>query len=310
MTGEFEVLDLNDSGFHAFELVVGEGDGDNDLFSLDLNGTLRNASVLNYDQNKSLSIRVRVTDSWYFSHEESFVVSYVAVEGASVDLLSDGADVGGGWKRADWFGYYFGSFYPWVFHENLGWLYVSQASGEDTWLYHERLGWVWTNKYVFPHMYVFKRSHWVFLDRTSWPAKLFDYSYMQWFEAGRKYQVSISMEPSVGGTISGSGDYYRWDPVRIEAIPKSGYLFNGWAGDLNGNNSVVEFEAVGDINLTGSFMPDFSSAVPTAQAIAALKELLESLDHLTPAERQSAMAEILIDGKSSNAGIDLRGGDR
>ncbi|MBT3638541.1 MAG: cadherin repeat domain-containing protein, partial [Opitutae bacterium] len=310
VTGGFEVLDLNDSGFHAFELVGGEGDGDNDLFSLDLNGTLRNASVLNYDQNKSLSIRVRVTDSWYFSHEESFVVSYVAVEGASVDLLSDGADVGGGWRRADWFGYYFGSFYPWVFHENLGWLYVFQASGEDTWLYHERLGWVWTNKHVFPHTYVFKRSHWVFLDRTSWPAKLFDYSYVQWFELGRKYRVSISMEPSVGGTLSGSGDYYRWDPVRIEAIPKSGYLFNGWAGDLNGNNPVMEFEAVGDINLTGSFMPDFSSAVPTAQAINALNELLESLDHLTPSERQSAMAEILIDGKSSKAGIDLRGNDR
>ena len=57
-------------------------------------------------------------------------------------------------------------------------------------------------------------------------------------------------------------------------------------------------------------MPDFSSAVPTAQAIEALRELLESLDHLTPAERESAMAEILIDGMSSKAGIDLRDRDR
>jgi uncharacterized protein YjbI with pentapeptide repeats len=312
VVGTFEVVDLNDTGFHAFELVGGEGDADNTLFSLDLNGTLRNASVLSYDQNKGLSVRVRVTDSWYFSYEESFAVSYVAVEkpGESVGLISDGADLGGGWKRAGWFGYYFGAFYPWVYHENLGWLYVAQKSAEDTWLHHERLGWVWTNRHVFPHMYVFKRSHWTFLDRTTWPAKIFDYSYVEWFELGRKYRISVSMEPSVGGTISGSGDYYRWDPVRIEAIPKFGYLFNGWAGDLNGNNPVVEFEAVGDINLTGSFMPDFSSAVQTAEAIAALNELLESLDHLTPSERQSAMAEILINGKSSNAGIDLRDGDQ
>ena len=94
------------------------------------------------------------------------------------------------------------------------------------------------------------------------------------------------MNPLVGGMVSGSGDYYRWDSVRIEAIPKSGYLFNGWAGDLSGKNPVMEIEAVGDINLTGSFMPDFSSAVPTAQAIEALRELLESLDHLTPSERK------------------------
>ncbi len=308
--GTFEVFDLNDSGFHAFELIGGEGSVDNALFTLDLNGTLRNASVMNYYQNRSFSIRVRVTDSWYFSYEEAFVVTYVAVEGASVDLLSDGAEIGAGWRKADWFGTYFGSFYPWVFHENLGWLYVYQRSGVDTWLYHERLGWVWTNKYVFPHMYVFKRSHWIFLDRTSWPAKLFDYSYAQWFELGRKYRILVSMSPTVGGSVFGSGDYYRWDPVRIEAIPKTGYLFDGWAGDLTGSNPVMEFEAVGDVNLTGSFMPDFSSAVPTAQAIDALRELLESLDHLTPAERQSAMAEILIEGKSSKAGIDLRGGDR
>ena len=76
--------------------------------------------------------------------------------------------------------------------------------------------------------------------------------------------------------VSGSGTItmgFRED----RAIPKSGYLFNGWAGDLSGKNPVMEIEAVGDINLTGSFMPDFSSAVPTAQAIEALRELLSLL---------------------------------
>ena len=126
VVGTFEVFDLNDSGFHAFELVGGEGSLDNALFTLDLNGTLRNASVMNYYQNKSFSIRVRVTDSWYLSYEESFIISYVAVEGASGDVLSDGAEIGAGWRKADWFGTYFGSFYPWVFHENLGWLHVFQ----------------------------------------------------------------------------------------------------------------------------------------------------------------------------------------
>ena len=103
MIGTFEVFDLNDSGVHAGELVGGEGSLDNALFTLDLNGTLRNASVMNYYQNKSFSIRVRVTDSWYLSYEESFIISYVAVEGASGDVLSDGAEIGAGWRKEDWF---------------------------------------------------------------------------------------------------------------------------------------------------------------------------------------------------------------
>jgi hypothetical protein len=133
---------------------------------------------------------------------------------------------------------------------------------------------------------------------------------MEWFELGRKYRISISMDPTVGGTISGSGEYHRWDPVRIEAVPQNGYLFKGWKGDLTGNDAVIGLESTRDLRVTGSFLPDFSSAVPTTQAINALNELLQSLDHLTPEERENAMAEILIDGKSSKAGIDLRGNDR
>ena len=49
----------------------------------------------------------------------------------------------------------------------------------------------------------------------------------------------------------------------------------------------MEIEAVEDINLTGSFVPDFSSAVPTAQAIEALRELLSLLIISLPSERES-----------------------
>ena len=94
-------------------------------------------------------------------------------------------------------------------------------------------------------MYVFKRSHWIFLDRTSWPAKLLITPTAQWFELGRKYRILVSMSPSVGGMVFGSGDFYRWDTVRVEAISKTGYLFDGWAGDLSGRNPVMEFRSQG-----------------------------------------------------------------
>jgi hypothetical protein len=305
VVGSFGVVDENDFGIHFFALASGEGDADNSLFSLDQNGTLQNATVLSYEQNQTLSIRVWVADSVGNAHEKIFVVLYVAEEepGETETIISSGADVGAGWKRAGWFGYYFGAFYPWVYHKNLGWLYIVQKSGEDTWFYREGLGWVWTNRHVFPHMYLFKRAEWTYLDRTTWPAKLFDYSYMEWFELDRKYRISISMEPPVGGMVSGVGEYYRWEPVRIEATSQSGYSFNGWAGDLSGNDSVLEFEAVRDLTLRAGFIPAFLS-LPTGQAIDSIQQLVDSLDNLSPEEKKEAMLELLLKGESSKAGID------
>ncbi len=182
-------------------------------------------------------------------------------------------------------------------------MYVVQKSGEDTWFYQERLGWVWTNRHVFPHMYLFNRAQWTFLDRSKWQTTLFDYSYMEWFELNRKYKISISLQPAVGGTVSGDGEYYRWEPVRIEATPQSGYSFNGWAGDLSGNDSVLEFEAVRDFNLRAGFIPAFLS-LPTGQAIDSIQQLVDSLDNLSPEEKKEAMVELLLKGESSKAGID------
>ena len=307
VVGNFGVVDENDLGNHFFALATGEGDTDNSLFSLGEDGTLRNAKVLRYEQNQTLSIRVWVADSAGNAREEIFAVLYEAEEepGEAETIIYSGADVGSGWKRVGWFGYYFGAFYPWVYHENLGWLYVVQKSGEDTWFYRERLGWVWTNKHVFPHMYLFKKAEWTYLDRTIWPAKLFDYSYMEWFELDRKYQISILLESPVGGTVSGHGEYYRWESVRLEATPQQGYSFKGWSGDLSGNDSVLEFEVVRDLSLRVNFTP--ASSLPAGQAVDSIRQLFDSLDidNLSPEEKQKRMVELLINGNSSNAEIDF-----
>ena len=155
-------------------------------------------------------------------------------------------------------------------------------------------------------MFIFKRFEWTFLDQGKWPITLFDYSYMEWFKLGRGYKVLVSVEPSVGGSVSGSGQYHRWDRARVEAVADSGYVFNGWTGDLQGKQALLEFEVVRNIRLQASFKPVFSPSIPTGEALESLGEVLESLDNLSPLEKQRSMAELLITGESEKAGVDLR----
>ena len=55
--------------------------------------------------------------------------------GESVMMLEEGSLLSSGWRRAAWFGEYFSEFFPWVYHQNLGWLYVAQKNEEGVWFF-------------------------------------------------------------------------------------------------------------------------------------------------------------------------------
>ena len=50
------------------------------------------------------------------------------------------------WKYLAGFGLFVDKDYPWIFHELMGWVYISVAGGENsaTWMWNEDLGWFWT----------------------------------------------------------------------------------------------------------------------------------------------------------------------
>lgn len=48
---------------------------------------------------------------------------------------SDAMDRGAGWKSFDWFGYFYETSNPWVFHEDLGWFYKATEGTDSIWLY-------------------------------------------------------------------------------------------------------------------------------------------------------------------------------
>ena len=55
-----------------------------------------------------------------------------------------------------------------------------------------------------------------------------DVEYQAYFDELTKYTVSATSDPSIGGTVSGTGQYYEGDEVTLVASPKSGYTFNYW----------------------------------------------------------------------------------
>ena len=63
VVGEFNATDADSGSSLSYHLVSGAGDGNNSLFTLDANGTLKTATIFDYESNaSSYSIRVQVKD--------------------------------------------------------------------------------------------------------------------------------------------------------------------------------------------------------------------------------------------------------
>ena len=84
IVGEFKASHANDLAIN-YHLVAGEGDGNNSLFTLDQNGTLKTAAILDYEAGDTLSIRVQARDEYNAMVEENFTVSVFDVYEPSRD---------------------------------------------------------------------------------------------------------------------------------------------------------------------------------------------------------------------------------
>ena len=68
------------------------------------------------------------------------------------NFTNTATSLGGQWFHHDWFGLFYVKDANWIFHESLGWVYVSTLSTNNSaWLYlGESLGWCWTSSTIFP----------------------------------------------------------------------------------------------------------------------------------------------------------------
>ena len=132
---------------------------------------------------------------------------------------------------------------------------------------------------------------------------LFDYDRMEWFQLDREYQVFGLSEPASGGYVKGFGIYQRGQVASIEAVPSSGYIFKGWTGDRAGDDPVLILEIYSDFKMEALFEPIISADNSPAKVIENAVEAINSIEGLSPELKQQALAELLLTGDSSTAGI-------
>jgi hypothetical protein len=168
---------LTDMGPHTFSLSDGNGSADNDSFSLDVNGTLRTARILDYEDGAQLGIRIRVTDKYDVSFEKSFVVDVVdlpeqdeesglAPEVPLPPLLADSLPLGAEaerWYESQWFGTFYDAGSSWIYHSDLGWFYLADDPNDPgAWLWMPEKGWLWLREDTYPWLFRHEGQTWIY----------------------------------------------------------------------------------------------------------------------------------------------------
>ena len=283
-----------------------------------------NPGVVNVQPNN-------LTDANYSFQSSS--VGFIQLREASFServsqFLKEGNFLGNssGWMWTEWFGYYFADSFPWIFHENLGWVYIMQEHADNLWVYRENLGWAWTssqdwwvnqpsspdpagqNHFPFPYLYRYgidenDSKAWTYLDPGNSDTVLYDFEEKKWFSLDTPYHINTSIFPTDGGTIDGNGTYYHWHKVSLSAIPSVNFKFLQWSGDQASKDVNISFVASGNKTLNAIFLPEASSSLSPEEKTRVYREVLSARDDLTSQQKEWALAELLVFGRSTTAGI-------
>jgi surface protein len=81
----------------------------------------------------------------------------------STSWYNDAESLPAGWRKSAWLGAFRPSNHYWIYHAELGWLYPSPMPDGSLWLWNEKDGWRWTQQGVFPYLFRWRDSAWIYL---------------------------------------------------------------------------------------------------------------------------------------------------
>lgn len=86
------------------------------------------------------------------------------------------------WRLSEWFGLFFETNTPWIYHAQHGWLYQGGFDEGFLYLYDPELNtWFWTSKSVYPYLYRYDQARWTYYDEnSSQPRYFFNYNTQNW----------------------------------------------------------------------------------------------------------------------------------
>jgi len=95
----------------------------------------------------------------------SFLVTYSGTTLVASDFQPtdgfDGVFIGNGWEESPWFGIYYPSDNSWVYHQQLGYIYVDPSDPTSLYFQNGNLGWCYTTADTFPEIYSYQENAWV-----------------------------------------------------------------------------------------------------------------------------------------------------
>ena len=65
--------------------------------------------------------------------------------------------------ESEWFGTFIPYTDNWIFHIEMGWLYINEFNPESMWIWSEEKGWVWTTQSLLPFLYSNNTSNWLYI---------------------------------------------------------------------------------------------------------------------------------------------------
>ena len=68
--------------------------------------------------------------------------------------------------------------------------------------------------------------------------------------------IKLPSEEQEAGPLSWTGTYFASMPLRLEALPKPGYMFSHWEGDLESDDAILNLTPTHDLNLSAVFEID------------------------------------------------------
>jgi hypothetical protein len=87
-------------------------------------------------------------------------------------LWLSASNLGENWYSLPGFGVFYLKDSNWIFHQDLGWLYT-MADENGFWIWSNQLGWVWTRFDIFPYLWKFNSSSWIYYMITTETDRVF-----------------------------------------------------------------------------------------------------------------------------------------
>jgi subtilase family serine protease len=98
----------------------------------------------------------------------------------------DATSLGNGWMSSSWFGVFNVTYYPWIYHAQHGWLYVSGTDPASIWLWTPDTavpwtGFLWTSSTVYPWLWSDTQRTWLYYSvGSSNPRYFFNWNAQKW----------------------------------------------------------------------------------------------------------------------------------